>query len=60
MIGWLAGWLVCYLFISLAHPSPLQDEAKARRLEEEETQAEGVDPEMAALMGFGGFGAKKR
>jgi U4/U6.U5 tri-snRNP component SNU23 len=37
-----------------------KEQALARRREEEEAELEQMDPEIAAMMGFGGFGAKSK
>jgi U4/U6.U5 tri-snRNP component SNU23 len=37
-----------------------REEKEARKKEQEEKDAEGIDPEIAALMGFGGFGSSKK
>lgn len=36
-----------------------KEDASAKRIEKEAAELESMDPEIAALMGFGGFGSSK-
>jgi len=37
-----------------------REEKESKKKEQEEKEAEGIDPEIAALMGFGGFNSSKK